>query len=177
MYNNDIFLIVRSLRELDFRQLMDVYEQSNRQAGQENYPNLSEPQQLLMAEQDVYTYLKECFFKDPNACYAVWAPEGHYKAAVRLEPYRDGYLLTCLETAPESRRKGYGSNLLKAVILFLSEKGCSKLYAHIDKRNTASLAVHAACGFRKAADYAVLLDGSVFHTYDTYCCILKKYAR
>ena len=152
MYNNDAFLIAHSLRELDFCQLMEIYEQSNRQAGQDDYPHLPESQQLLMAEQDVYTYLSDCFFRDPNAYYAVLAPEGRYRAAVRLEPYRDGYLLAALETAPESRRKGYGFNLLKQVIAFLAGTDCSKIYAHIDKKNIASLALHSACGFCKISE-------------------------
>jgi len=170
--NND-FLIAYSLRELDFRQLMDVYEQSNRQTGQENYPYLPEPQQLLMAEQDVYTYLKGFFFKDPNAYYAVWAPEGCYKAAVRLEPYEDGYLLTALETVPDSRRKGYATNLLKNIVSYLKECHCANLYAHIDSRNTASIVLHRSCGFYKIADHAVFLDGSVLRGYHTYYCDLK----
>ena len=172
MYSNKDLLITNALRELDFRQLMDVYEQSNRQTGRENYPGFPEYQQLLMAEQDVYVYLKEYFFADAKAYYAIWAPEGRYRAAVRLEPYRDGYLIAALETAPESRRKGYGSNLLKQVIVFLAKTDCSKVYAHIDKKNTASLALHSVCGFCKISDHAVLLDGSVLQSYCTYCCAL-----
>lgn len=172
MHKSDDLLIIHSLRELNFRELMDVYVQTNRKSGRDNYPFLSEPQQMLMAEQDVYTYLKECFFNQPDAYYLIWAPTDRYKAALRLETYRDGYLITALETVPEGRRMGYASNLLNQVKVFLSTKNAAKIYAHIHKKNIASMSLHISCGFSKILDYAILLDGSVLRSYDTYCFVL-----
>ena len=66
---------------------MDVYEETNRITGQENYPKEIENLQLLFAEQDFYQYL-ELFFRGPDAVYAVWVVEGRYQAALRLEGYK-----------------------------------------------------------------------------------------
>ena len=54
--------IVKSLRELDFRQLMDVYEEGNLENAAEFWPDAPQGQLLLMAEQSFHQYLRECFF-------------------------------------------------------------------------------------------------------------------
>ena len=158
--------IVTSLRELDFAGLMDIYIEGNRENGRENYPRESEPMQLLLAEQDFHQYLRECFFSTPGAFYALWRQEGRAVSALRIEPYRDGLLLAALETAPEHRRKGYASALIRAV---LQKVGAVTVYSHVSKHNRASLKTHEACGFRKILNYAVYADGSVLQSSVTLC--------
>ena len=51
--------IAKSLREMDFRQLMDIYEEGNLNNAREHYPQLPLPQALLETEQDFYAYLKD----------------------------------------------------------------------------------------------------------------------
>ena len=160
--------IIRSMSALDIAQIMTVYKESNRSNGRENYPHLSENLQLLQAEQDFYAYLGE-FLSDEGSFYAVWAPEGCYTAALRLERYCDGLLLTALETAPEARRRGNASALVQAVLVYLAEHGRTKVYSHVSKGNPASIAVHTSCGFEKIHEYAVYIDGSVFHNCCTFC--------
>lgn len=155
--------VIRSLKELDFHQLMQVYIEGNRENGAEFYPNLPENQQLLQAEQDFYAYLRE-FFTDPCTLYAVWAPEGVYVAALRLEPYADGLLLAGLETAPQYRKSGYATALVKQTLENLSVQEKVNVYSHVSKKNAASLAVHAACGFTRVSEHAVYVDGSVSHS-------------
>ena len=161
-----MLIVIKSLRELHFSQLMAVYDESNRENGEEFYPELPAGQQMLRAEQDFYQYLRECFFQTKGAVYAIWSEQGNYVSALRLEPYQDGLLLEALETAPNHRRKGFAAALIRAV-LELPE--ISKVYAHVHKRNFASLRTHESCGFRRILEHAVYIDGSVRTDSCTYC--------
>ena len=160
--------IINRLDDLDIRQLMTVYEESNRVNGARDYKNLPSNLQILYAEQDLYAYLG-VFFTDKDSAYAVWAPDGVYKAALRIEPYCDGLIVTGLETAPGERQKGYAAKLVNEVICCLKEKGCRKLYSHVEKTNVASLKLHDKVGFQIISDSATYIDGS-FHTDSVTLC-------
>lgn len=159
-----MLLIIQDYSQLDYSQLMAVYEESNRQNGAEQYPRCDATEQLLQAEQDFYGYLRDVL-RDKRTVCAVWAPEGKYQAALRLEPYRDGMLVTALETAPAARQKGYATLLLRAV---QERYHAVRLYSHIARSNAASIRVHEKCGFRRAMDHATFLDGSVSGKACTY---------
>lgn len=131
------------MAELDIEQLMGVYKEQN------------------WNESDMLSYLREVFFRQKGAFYAVWVADSAYKTAVRFEPYEDGMLLHSLETAPAARRKGYAQLLLIHTLDYLRTTDCKKIYSHIDKRNKASLALHTKCGFDIISDCAVYLDGTV----------------
>lgn len=150
--------IAYKLNELSFRMLMEVYAEGNQENGQELWPHETPSYQLAMAEQDFYDYLKRTFFCVSGAYYAVLEENGRYVSALRMEPYRDGLLLSALETAPDVRRKGYGKTLIQAV---LEQMTPGKVYSHVSKRNVASLRLHEVCGFYKVLDYGVYADGSV----------------
>ncbi len=161
--------ILNNFNDLNFRQLMDVYQESNTKHGRMRYSNLYENLQIIYAEQDFYAYLK-IFFSVSGSRYAVWTVGGAYKAALRLEPYNDdGLLITALETAPESRNKGYGTMLVREVLLELRKVGIKKVYSHVAKSNIQSLSLHRSCGFYEASDSAVFLDGSYHYDYFTLC--------
>ena len=157
--------VANSLRQLDFGKLMAVYEESNRENGEEFYSNLSPQEQLLQAEQDFYHYLRNGFFKEPGGAYYIWSEQGQYVSALRLEPYQDGLLLEALETAPEQRRKGYAALLVHVA---LGYAGNVRIYSHVGKGNAASLRTHEQCGFHRILNYAVYADGSV----NDVCCTL-----
>ena len=70
--------LATKLRELDFRQLMSVYEEGNQENGELFFSELPEGQQLLQAEQNFYQYLKEGFFTVDGAVYAIWMENGMY---------------------------------------------------------------------------------------------------
>lgn len=158
--------IARRLKDLDFRQLMDIYEEDNLENAAELWPEEPQGQQLLLAEQSFHQYLRECFFSTEGALYCVWVENDRYVSALRLEPYQDGLLLEALETRPDQRRKGYAVELVKAV---LSEVGDTKIYSHVGKRNSASLKTHEKCGFRRILEHAVYADGSVMTNHCTFC--------
>lgn len=145
--------IAKRLEELDFSALMDVYIEGNREKAEE-YGDGG----LLRAEQEFRDYLREDFFRQKDAFYAIWTVSGRYVSALRLEPYRDGWLLEALETAPNHRKQGYAKALIAEVLGMMGE---SAVYSHVSKRNEASLRTHYACGFQKHLDHVVYLDGSV----------------
>ena len=151
--------------ELNFAQLMEVYEEGNRENGAEFWPDLSENEQLLRAEQEFADYLRTDFFKVKGAYYALWEEDGAYVSALRLEPFRDGMLLEGLETRLDCRRKGYATRLLQAVL----ELERRKIYSHVSRKNKASLHTHEKCGFQKISDCARYIDGSVSAGAVTFC--------
>jgi RimJ/RimL family protein N-acetyltransferase len=156
--------ICKKFSELDFDQLMAVYEESNRENGSVFFPDDSPRQQLTKAEQEFGDYLRRDFFSVRGAYYCIWAENGVYLSALRLEPYMDGFLLCALETKLSARRKGHASALLKAVL----DEVDLPVYSHIRKDNRASIAVHRVCGFRLHHEGARFLDGSVSSNSDTY---------
>lgn len=156
-----MLIIARSLAQLDFEALMEIYVEGNREHGAELWPDKPEEEQLALSKQDFRRYLEEQFFSQPGAVYAVWEAAGKYVSALRLEPNRDGLLMEALETIPEQRRKGYAVTLIQAVQDWLRGQGKVKVYSHVSKRNTASLRTHERCGFCRFMEHTVWLDGSV----------------
>ena len=152
-----MLILVHSLRDLRFGELMEVYADSNREKATD-WPNLPPMFALQLAEQDHREYLRDVFFRTPGAVLAVWEKDGIYVSALRLEPYKDGLLLNALETAPIHRKKGYASRLIRAV---QENMNSVKIYSHVNKCNMPSLKTHEACGFRVISDCAVFLSGSV----------------
>ena len=57
-----MLIIATRMRELNFNALMDIYLEANLEDGAARYPKLSSAEQLLLAEQDFYQYLVQCFF-------------------------------------------------------------------------------------------------------------------
>ena len=157
--------IAKSLKELDFSALMGIYIESNRENGEDMWPDEPEGRQMALAEQGFYQYLRECFFPTPGVAYYVWIENGKYVSALRLEPYQDGLLLEALETAPDRRKKGCAKALICAVLTACPGE---KIYSHVSKRNVPSLRTHEACGFWKILDHAVYADGSVMNNHVTF---------
>ena len=103
------------------------------------------------------------FLFHPDAVLCVWSVDGRYRSALRLEPWRDGFLLNTLATAPEDQGRGYATDLVRAVL-----EHYSPVYSHISHDNAASIRVHEKCGFQRILEYAVYVDGSVNYR----CCTL-----
>lgn len=162
----NVLKMIRTMKELDFAALMEVYVEGNQENGAENYPDEPESRQMFLAEQDFYQYLRECFFRTEGAFYAVWLHGGKYVSALRMEPYRDGLLLAALETAPLYRRQGFAAELIRES---LCAAGKYKIYSHVHKGNAASLRTHEKCGFRRILEHAVYADGSVLQSSCTLC--------
>lgn len=160
--------IFHAISQLNMVQLRDVYTQSIADAGKHRFPSSTEQIQFLRATEDFYDYV-DFFLEDERSFYAVWLADGVYTAALRIEPYRDGYLLSGLETAPGARGKGYATSLVRAVQEHLRQFGSYKLYSHVEKNNKLSLAVHHKCGFQRISEHAAYIDGSVSNNACTLC--------
>lgn len=156
--------IVNKICDVDFTQMANVYFQSNLEYGRSNCRSGTTWEQLRCGE--MYMRDSLCSFLQTNgAILALWDCDGSCVSALRLEPYLDGFLLSCLETAPEACGKGYATELVKEIALYVSER----IYSHIHKTNAASLTVHRKAGFVICADHARLLDGTVSQAYYTLC--------
>lgn len=158
-------IVAKSLRDLSFGKLMDVYAEGNLENGRDLWPDEPEGRQIALAEQEFYQYLQQVFFRTKDARYLILEGNNRYISALRLEPYQDGLLLEALETAPAYRQKGYGEALVRQT---LETVGALKVYSHVGKRNTASQRTHEKCGFVKVLDHAIYADGSV----NDVCCTL-----
>lgn len=157
--------VYRKLHQLRFGELMEVYRESVAENGAERYPELSDGEQILRAEQDFYAYLQQGFFTQSDDCYCVWEEKGEYFSALRLQKFADGLLLEALETRPAFRRRGYAEKLISAVQEMV---GTQKIYSHIHHKNFPSQAIHQKCGFAKISDIARYADGSVNSRCGTY---------
>ena len=113
--------------------------------------------------QNFYGFLSEDFFPAGICC--VWEENGRYVAALRLQPWHDGWLLEGLQTHRDHRGRGYAKKLIFEAVRQLDGQ---RIYAHIQQDNAPSIAAHTACGFRKLWDTATYLDGSVHPDSHTY---------
>lgn len=165
--------LIKHFDELNVAQLVSVYAESIALDGKRQYPDLPENLQILQAEQDFYAFL-DCFFHEPHAVYAIWDADGGYKAALRLEEYEDGLLMSGLETASWARGRGYAAMLVEGVIAELAAMDDMKLYSHVELSNLPSMALHIKCGFHQILDYAVYLDGTIKRNACTFCMHIKK---
>lgn len=158
---------IHKIKDCNLSGIYSVYSQTLEEDRASHYRNLDTNEGFLLASQDYYQYLSQIFFQTPGAVLAVYFHEGEYASALRLEPYRDGYLLSGLETAPKSRRKGYALRLVRHVIAYCKENGIAVIYSHIHKQNTASKNLHLSAGFEVISDSATLIDGTFSTQYET----------
>ena len=113
------------------------------------------------------------FFRDKHNVCCIWETEATFKACLRIEPYRDGALITCLETAPQDRGPGHATALINAVKDYLKQQNCSAMYVHILENNKVSMHTHRKAGFTKYSDVAHLVDGTISQRYCTLICNLN----
>ncbi len=140
--------VVWRMEDLDYDQLAAIYEFGSRNE-----------------DLQFYSYLVDVFFEEPSARYCILEEQGSYVSVLRLEPYRDGLILTGLQTHKAQRCRGYATKL---VSLVLAQLQGVKLYSHIEHSDLASIAVHVCGGFRRISDTAVFLDGSASSRAGTY---------
>lgn len=161
--------IINQPNKLPYSALMEIYSESIEIAAAMDNPNLQGSAARIQAEQDFYSYLYHDFFSTAGAVCFLWETEGKFVAAMRLEPYDDGMLVTGLETHPNMRGRGAAKCLLAAVIEYAMSCGVKNIYSHVKKDNEISLAVHISCGFERIRDHAFCLDGSCNTEMYTLC--------
>ena len=120
---------------LDERRLMDVYAESNLENTDFFCPEEPDKEAAVrMVESGFLDFLKNEFFKEPEA--VCWVLE------------EDGVWVSALETRPDRRRQGYGVRLLSEVLDAMKAEGPFRLCDCVGKKNAASLKAHEKCGFR-----------------------------
>ena len=134
---------------VDERKLMDVYADSNSENTACFCPEESDPKKAVrIVEEGFLNYLKNEFLASPGNAVWVLEKDGIWLSALRTTMVSEGlYYLEALETRPDSRKMGYGSELLSAVISALKETGAFRLCDCVGKANSASLKTHERCGF------------------------------
>lgn len=136
--------------------LMGVYAESNRENAAYFYPDCADISDgIKKVENDFLTYLQKEFFVCPENTYCVMEKDTIWVSALRLYVMKDCYYIEALETSPMYRRRGYGAELLDAVLISLKKKGPFILRDNVGKRNAASLATHRKCGFEVEHEDAV----------------------
>ena len=88
--------IAKTMKELSFSALMEVYLEGNRENGKDSYPEEPEGSQLMLAEQDFYNYLTQVFFPTEGAVYLIWEEQGRY-----------AHIMTDYDTLYSPELKGY----------------------------------------------------------------------
>ncbi len=158
--------IVWDMGQLPVEALMAICCEALQREAKDRYGDLPPGIGLEYVELDLKEYLREVFFREKGAYYALWEEKGRYVSALRMIPYSDGLLLHSLHTHPDHRRNGYAAALVRAV---LAREGDAKVYSHVKKENLPSILLHEKMGFRKTADSAVYLDGSWDKNSLTFC--------
>ena len=161
-----MLLAIRSISGVDSMGIQAVYAQTIQRIAQERYGKQRKNTAISLAKEQILEDLRN-FFSQKYATLYVWIPEGIPVAALRIEQFDDGLLLSCLETAPDARGKGHATDLVRHTLRDLAEKGYSRVYSHIAHGNIASYRVHEVNGFRIIKNSARLLDGTVTTKFDT----------
>lgn len=139
---------------VDARKLMDVYAESNSENTSYFCPEESDREKAVrIVEEGFLNYLKNEFLASPGNALWVLEKNGIWVSALRTYLVSEGlYFLEALETRPDSRERGYGSELLSAVISALKETGSFRLCDYVHKANLASIRTHERCGFAKVSE-------------------------
>ena len=153
--------ICREYAQLDRDQVLCIYADSLKKETENGIDRFT-------AEENFLDYLRDDFFVQEDAMYAIWIENDQYVSALRVEREENGFLISGVETSLHNRRKGYAAMLLCAVINYASKMGFLPLYAHIHKKNTPSMLLHRKCGFIKKYDFGKLIDGTVSNVYETF---------
>ena len=140
---------INTFEQVNGRKLMDIYRESNAENTDYFYPNVSNKDEALQkVECDYLNNIENDFLTDSKNQYMILEHDGIWVCALRLYCIDDGlYFIEGLETHPEYRRKGYGTQLLAGVIELLKRQGAYTIRDCVDKKNMASLLTHQKVGF------------------------------
>ncbi len=134
---------------IDQRQLMDIYQESNKENAMEFYHGRPRADAVRRVERDFLEFIRTKFFNGSGRTYWVLEQERVWVCALRLAVVEPGVLyLESLETHPDYRRRGFAVRLLKGIMEKLKKDGPYKLYDCVHKNNEASLKTHEKCGFK-----------------------------
>ena len=154
-----MLLVIEEYCDLNERKLMDIYSESNFENTDYFFPDETDKKLAAQkVEAGFLDFLKNEFFLQDQAVYWILEENGVWYSALRTCKVHNGpYYLEALETRPDLRGNGYASLLLSGVLDTLRKDGPFRICDCVGKKNSASLKVHAKCGFQiiseKGYDY------------------------
>ena len=142
--------IITNYSELDERQVMDIYSESNLDNTSYFYPDECDKKKALqLVERDFLKYIRDEFLSKEGNSYCVYDQDGRWVSALRLYRLGEAFCyIEALETRPDCRRKGYGAALLKETADYFARQGNVRICDCVSKKNIASLRTHEKCGFQ-----------------------------
>ena len=145
-----MLLRIERFQDIDGRKLMDLYSESNQENTDHFYPDETDKALAVKkVEAGFLEFLKNDFFTHDKSTYWILAENETWISALRTNRVRDDlYYMEALETRPDFRKRGYGSQLLAAVIGAFKLESSFRLCDCVRKTNIASLKTHETCGFR-----------------------------
>ena len=140
---------INTFDQVDGRKLMDIYREGNIENTNYFYPDVSDKVEALRkVECDYLNYIENDFLVESKNQYMILERDGIWVCALRLYCVDDRlYFIEALETHPEYRKKGYGTQLLAGVTDILKRQGAFTIRDCVDKKNTPSLLTHQKAGF------------------------------
>lgn len=131
-----------------YRMVRSVYSEASYEIAKDKHPDMQDLSKAIREEEQYFVekFLEKFMGKNENTYY-VWDANGEWVSALRLTKLEGYYFMEALETAPEYRRNGYASKLIKAVIQKLEEDKHVVIRSNVRKTNAFSLATHQKCGF------------------------------
>ena len=131
-----------------YRMVHSVYAEASYEIAKEKHPEMQDLSKTIREEEYYFVekFLGKFMSKNENTYY-VWKVDGEWVSALRLTKLDGFYFMEALETVPEHRKRGYASDLIKAVIQKLEDKENVVIRSNVRKTNTASLETHQKCGF------------------------------
>ncbi len=147
--------LMRSPEGLDEAAFLAVFRASSLKNAPSWYPDLPPEQALERYERSYLAYMRGPFWAE-GGILALLADGSGYRSCLRLYPLEghNRFHVEALETRPDSRRRGWGAEVLRRTIRALeAELGRVELVSNTHKTNAASRSAHASAGFVQARDW------------------------
>lgn len=159
----------QSMTEDEYRKLMAIYAESNRENIGYFFPELKDEKLgVQKVEEQFVAFMKTDFFSEKDHCYYILSVDDEWVAAMRfIRLAEHSYFLEALETKPEQRRKGYATALFTRVIRKHRPEGSFTVKSIVSKHNEASLAFHEKVGFKPEGmpSHSPMADQKLGFTY------------
>lgn len=103
--------------DIDPRNIMDIYAESNMENTDYFYPDIEDKElALYKVESDFLDYIGTEFLSCPANSYWILEEDGVWVSALRLYEIKEGfYYIEALETRPDRRRQGCAFRLLNGL--------------------------------------------------------------
>jgi len=170
---------IRAFNKHEFEWLMEIYNESNIKNIKHFYPKESDPiKGLEQIKKDHVSYIENSFLTLSNTNYFILSEEDEWVSALRFYEIDTGkFYIEALETHPEKRFKGYGSQLIKSIIEFLKCLGPFEMHSFTYKQNEQSLKTHFSCGFKMSGEKAFDFADNQYVEDDDAIALVYRYCK